>query len=73
MSAVGQEREVGEGEKADDEEEMDDDEEYARAAAAARTTGRFEGDSGIGTMSESQMDGQGLVRRRSGRSLGEQH
>lgn len=65
--SAAQEREIGEGEKADDEEE-DDDEEYARAVA--RTTGRFEGDSGIGTMSESQRDGQhGLVRRRSGKSL----
>ena len=65
--SAAQEREIGEGEKADDEEE-DDNEEYA---AVARTTGRFEGDSGIGTMSESQRDGHGLVRRRSGRSLTE--
>lgn len=64
------EREIGEGEKADDEEEYDDAD-YARVVA--RASGRFEGDSGIGTMSESQRDGQGLVRRRSGRSLTEKH
>lgn len=62
-AAVEQEREIGEGEKADDE-----DEEYD--SARARTTGRFEGDSGIGTMSEGVRAGPDLVRRRSGKGAG---
>jgi seipin len=75
-AAATQEREIGEGEKADDEEEEEDDDtaEYDRAFASA--TGRFEGDSGIGTMSEGARAGDGsghghdLVRRRSGRGGG---
>jgi seipin len=66
-SAQPQEREVGEGEKADDE---DDEGDAEMERAYARATGRFEGDSGIGTMSEGARTGPDLVRRRSGRSLG---
>lgn len=67
-AAVAHEREAGEGEKADDEEEEDD---AAYAGAVASTTGRFEGDSGIGTMSEGPRAGPDLVRRRSGRGSAE--
>lgn len=81
-AAQAQEREIGEGEKADDEDEEEgefvDDDAAMYERAYARATGRFEGDSGIGTMSESTRTGSGsghgrghdLVRRRSGRGAG---
>jgi hypothetical protein len=44
----------------------DEDEEYF--GSTGRATGRYEGDSGIGTMSENHRDNPSPVRRRSGHS-----